>query len=484
MKFEAGQHIHFIGIGGFGMSAIARVLLLRGFTVSGSDRNRNDLTDALERDGATIYQGHDAKYIDGADMVIATSAVKQDHVEIVAAKEQGIPVYKRNDIIAPLMDGSAVIAVAGTHGKTTTTSMLIHIERELGKDPSYIVGGVHGNTGTNAHHGKDGQFIIEADEYDNMFWGIQAGDILLTNVEYDHPDFFKSEQQLVDSFVHFLNNAPEQGNVWFCSDFPLACKAVTRNDKHEMHYRSYGFGETSLNSWHYHTQISNVRVDDEGFTLFDFTMGVDQDDEEGDSPQTYTARIPLPGKHNVLNAMGALYAYCYYADDADEIKQVVKTLETFKTTGRRFDICGEADGIIVVDDYAHHPTAITTTLEAVKLRYPDKTVWAVWQPHTYSRTKTLLDDYATAFDSADHVLVTDIYAAREKPVDGVTGKTTAQAIQHPHVRHVSGLDDMRQHLIDEVQSPSVIIIMSAGDAIKIGTAYLQQKLGALTSIGD
>ena len=468
------------------MSAIARILLLRGFSVSGSDRNCNDLTNALDRDGATIYQGHDAKYVDGANMVIATSAAKQDHVEIVAARAKGIPVYKRNDIIQPLMDGYSITAVAGTHGKTTTTSMIIHAGREIGRVPNYIVGGVMGNTGTNADVGDDNAFIIEADEYDNMFWGINANDIVLTNVEYDHPDFFKSEQQLVDSFVRFVNNAGEHDNVWFCSDSPLAGEVVERTFKNgkNLYYMSYGFSETSIASWIYHTQISNVRVDDSGFTLFDFTMGVNQEYSEGDSPKTYTVRIPLPGKHNVLNAMAALYPYCYYAEDAEEIQRIIKTLESFKTTGRRYDIRGEIDGIVVVDDYAHHPSAIKTTLEATKLRYPDKKIYSVWQPHTYSRTQTLLNEFIVAFDSADYVLVTDIYAAREKPVEGVTGETTAQAIQHPHVRHVSGLDAMCQHLIDEVQSPAVIIIMSAGDAIKIGSAYLERKRTAPTLIGD
>ena len=207
MQFIPGQRIHCIGVGGFGISAIARILLLRGFPVSGSDRNSNAFTEALSRDGATIYKGHAAEQVNAADMVIATSAVGDDHVEVAAARERGIPVYKRQDILAPLMEGNTVIAVAGTHGKTTTTSMIVHILHECGKDPSYIVGGTLASTGTNAGVGKDNVFVIEADEYDNMFHGLRPHIIVLTSIEYDHPDFFKSEDEMLASFSQFLSCA-------------------------------------------------------------------------------------------------------------------------------------------------------------------------------------------------------------------------------------------------------------------------------------
>lgn len=456
MQFEAGQHIHFIGIGGFGMSAIARVLLLRGFKISGSDRNKNALNQALARDGATVYIGHDASYVDGADMVIATSAAKPDHVEIVEANKNGIPVYKRNDIIAPLMDGYHVIAVAGTHGKTTTTSMLVHILQSCRLDPSYIVGGVMGNTGTNAGVGTSNIFVIEADEYDNMFHGLKPDSAVITNLEYDHPDFFESEEALYQSFLRFADNIQDCGELVLGLNGALSERLLADIQHHDYEIRTVGVNAESKADF-YPYRIKQAAH---------FTTFAIKSDNMLICPHV---GLPIPGMHNIQNAiMAQLVAGVRFEESA-------LAIETFKTTGRRFDVQGEVDGVVVIDDYAHHPTAIRTTLEAVKMRYPDKQVWAIWQPHTYSRTKTLLDQYATAFDSADKVLITDIYPARETPIKGVDGASTAKAIQHEDVCHVSTFEQMVTLLIDDVEVPAVIIIMSAGDAVKIGADYLRRK---------
>lgn len=392
MKFEAGQHIHFIGIGGFGMSAIARVLLLRGFTISGSDRNRNALNQALERDGATVYIGHDASYVDGADMVIATSAVKPEHVEIVAAKDAEIPVYKRNDIIAPLMAGYRVIAVAGTHGKTTTTSMVVHILQQCSIDPSYIVGGVMGNTGTNAGVGTSDVFVIEADEYDNMFHGLKPDSAVVTNIEYDHPDFFKSEEALYQSFLRFADNIQDGGELLLGINGALSERLLSDIQHQDYDVRTVGI-DSQMDADFYPDRIRQSAH---------FTTFAIKSDKMLICPQV---SLLIPGMHNIQNAiMAMLVAGVRFEESAH-------ALETFKTTGRRFDVQGEVDGVVIIDDYAHHPTAIKITLEAVKMRYPDKQVWAIWQPHTFSRTKTLLTEYVSAFEGADKVLITDIYPA-------------------------------------------------------------------------
>lgn len=449
MQFQPGQHIHITGIGGFGMSAIARVLLLRGFTVSGSDRGENALTAALMRDGATVYQGHDAAYIDGADMLLATSAVPDTHVELAAAQTAGIPVYRRDEIMAALLDGSRVFAVAGTHGKTTTTSMLVHILRETGRDPSYIVGGVMGNTGTNAGVGDSDLFVIEADEYGHMFLGLRPDVAVLTSVEWDHPDFFPSPVMLDDVFRRFLALLPDESGVLvYCADDSGAARLAAECDP--VTRLSYGTDvDADLHAARIHTEGAVTRV-----ALGD---GV-------------TLNLPLAGRHNVQNALGAMLA----ARQAGvALNDAAAALATFKTTGRRFDVRGIRDGVTVVDDYAHHPTAIKTTLEAARARYPGAAIWAVWQPHTFSRTQALLDDYATAFDAADHVRVTDIYAAREQPEPGgIDGAKAARAIRHTDSRHAGDVDATLKALLAEVCAPAVIMILSAGDAPRIADGYL------------
>lgn len=455
-RFQPGQHIHLVGIGGFGISAIARVLLGQGYRVSGSEINPNVLTDALARDGATIYTGHAAEHVRGADMVIVTSAAKPDHVEIVSARERGIPVYKRNEIIADLMEGKTVIAVAGTHGKTTTTAMIVHLLRECGKDPSYIVGGIMENTGTNAGVGDGSTFVVEADEYDYMFLGLKPNVAVITSIEFDHPDFFETEQAMFDTFVRFIECVTPDGAVIVCADDARAKELATPRYLGRRVGVSYG-----LNSAIFYAD--NIRYD-ERHTHFDINMlGI------GKVP----VHLPLAGVHNIRNALAALVVT---NGIVRSLEAVVRALETFKSTRRRFEIRGEAAGVIVVDDYAHHPTAIKVTLEAAKLRYPHRAIWAVWQPHTFSRTEALLDQFAAAFASADYVAVTDIYWSRETPTAAsINGEQTARAIQHPNVHYTGSLDDTTDFLLENVRSPAVIVIMSAGDAPRIGEVFLKAK---------
>jgi len=467
MQFIQGQHIHFVGIGGAGLSAIARILLERGFRVSGSDHYPNQLTDALTRDGATIYKGHDAAHIHGADMVIISSAIK-DNAEIEAAHVAGIPVYKRQDIMAALMDGMHVIAVGGTHGKTTTTALITHLLREVGLDPSYIVGGVMANTKTNAGVGTGDIFVIEADEYDNMFLGLRPNVIVLTSLEYDHPDFFKTPADMLDSFRRFLALLPAEGHVFANVDDALMRQLLA---DFGGTVGTYGLSESTA------YRAANVYVDMDGYTVFDVQA---RDGDSAEYTRMGTARLALPGRHNVSNALGALFVANMETAGLGGLiaKNIYDALETFSGTGRRFEVRGERDGVIVIDDYAHHPTAIKATLTAARERYVGHSVWAVWQPHTFSRTRELLDEYATAFDSADAVLITDVYAARETPPNGFTVTEFTAGIvgkiAHRNVTHSPTFEDALRAL-ESARGPAVIVIMSAGDAPQIGIRYLEDK---------
>jgi UDP-N-acetylmuramate--alanine ligase len=455
MQFKPGQRIHLVGIGGFGLSAIARILLEQGFVVSGSDRNPNALTATLARDGAHIYSGHAAEFVSGADVVIASSAVTEDHVEVRAARERGLPVYKRKDIIAALMTGKRVIAVAGTHGKTTTTAMIAHILRECGRDPSYIVGGVMANTGTNAAVGQGDDFVIEADEYDHMFHGLRPDVILLTGVEYDHPDFFRSEVELVTAFEDFLALLPVEGGLLVaCADNDCACDLAGKWRNGGGTVYTYGLEAGA------YFRAENLRVEEE-VTVFDVV---------GAEGRLSPVRLALAGAHNVQNALGALLVA---SQSGVPLADAAAALASFASTGRRFELRGEVNGVAVIDDYAHHPTAIKATLAAARMRYPGRALWAVWQPHMYSRTRQLLDQYMTAFADADHVLVTEIYAAREQPIPGVDGETVSRSIRHADARHAPTLEAAAKLLAERVTPPAVVLIMGAGDAPRIGELLLE-----------
>ena len=458
VRFIPGQHIHLVGIGGFGMSAIARVLLQQGFYVSGSDRTPNALTRALAEAGAVIYEGHDAQHVMGAEAVLTTSAVPFDHVELAMARALNIPVYKRSESIAAIMAGAVGIAVAGTHGKTTTTAMITHVLIEAGHDPSYIIGGILRNTGFNAGVGRGRAFVIEADEYDHMVLGLRPQIAVVTNIEYDHPDFFATPADLTQAFTRFVGLLPADGLLVACVDDLTASILAFNRLAEGRPVAAYGIDHPQA-TW----RAADLRVEEGGLTAFEvLRAGVNLG----------TARLIAPGRHNVLNALAALAV----ADQQGvDFETAARALRTFRGTGRRFEVRGEAGGVVVIDDYAHHPTAIRATLAAARARFPGSTIWAVWQPHTYSRTRTLLDDYAAAFGDADQVLVTDIYAAREEPIPGVTGAAAAAAIDHPAARHVAGVREAVRALEAGARAPAVIVIMSAGDAPVIGVEFLRGR---------
>lgn len=458
--FAPGQWVHIVGIGGFGMSAIARVLLGRGCAVSGSDLRANALTDALAAAGATVFLGHDAAHVGDAGVVLVSSAVPPDNPEVVAARRACLPVYKRADVLQDLTRGYRTVAVAGTHGKTTTTAMVTHILIESGLDPTYIIGGVLPTTGANAGVGRGDLFVIEADEYDHMFLGLRPLVAVITSIEHDHPDLFPTEDDLRYAFNRFAALVPPDGLLVACRDDPTASVLQQHRLNLGWPVLSYGLGQGA--DWF----ASDCRPNAEGGMDFTFRAGRDE-------AVLLPATLRLPGVHNVQNALAALAV----ADHLGvSVAEAIAALATFQGAGRRFEVRGQAGGVTVIDDYAHHPTAIRVTLEAARARYPGAGLWAVWQPHTYSRLRALFDGFAAAFtpERADHVLITDVYAARETPGEGLDVPDLIARIDHPDVRHTPGLGDAVKALAVGVRPGDVVLILSAGDAPQIGTALLKR----------
>ncbi|MEP7289128.1 MAG: UDP-N-acetylmuramate--L-alanine ligase [Chloroflexota bacterium] len=451
------NHIHIIGIGGAGMSAIARLLLQRGVTVSGSDRQSNGTTRALQSAGATIYEGHAAKNIAGATTLFISSAVKDDNPEIAAAKIAGLPILTRREFFKYLLPEKTQIAVAGTHGKTTTTALIIHLLREMGQDPSYIVGGMLNSTGDNAHVGQGSAFVVEADEYGGMFLGLSPHIAVITNIEHDHPDIFPTLADVMRSFREFVALLPNDGLLIACDDDPNALTLAEERRSAGLPVITYGITNPEAD-WSATLEQANP-----GETVFTL--------HHSDMNQRVVSA--LPGTHNILNTLAALAAVYALTGDLDK---AIPPLATFAGTGRRFELMGQAGGVSVLSDYAHHPTAIRATLQATRQRYPQAAIWAVWQPHTYSRTRTLADSFVTAFPDADHVLITDIYAAREKPTAGdPTGSDLAQIATlagHSDVRYSGDLSATAAILQREVHPGDVVIIFSAGDAPQVGASLL------------
>jgi len=451
-------HIHFIGIGGSGLSAIARLLLESGCTVSGSDRALTPFADEVRHAGATVYLGHHPRNITGADSVVMSSAVSADNPEVEAAKRANIPVYKRADFLGQLMSDKKGIAIAGTHGKTTTTAMTAWVLSELGRDPSFVVGGVLNNLGVNAHAGKGNAFVIEADEYDNMFLGLKPHISVVTSLEYDHPDMFPSYEALVSAFQKFIDLLPEDGTLIACAEDSGAASLISYARKNGKDVVSYSVqGEMTINSplW---VMAREVKPNQRGG--FDFVVSSNLNSVGLDAVEV---SLQVPGKHNVRNAL-AVFAIVELLGLSSE--KAAQALGKFSGTGRRFQLRGEANGISIFDDYAHHPTEIKATLAGARARYPDGRIWAVWQPHTYSRTQTLFLEFARAFKDADEVIVTEVYAARE-PKQDFTSAEIVSAMPHLSARYIETLPEVTNHLLRNLKPNDVVIVMSAGDGDQI-----------------
>jgi UDP-N-acetylmuramate--alanine ligase len=455
-----GAHIHLVGIGGSGLSAIAELLLQMGFTVSGSDQRPNDATEALAQHGATIYRGHHPEHIAGADLVLISSAVPADNPEVIAATAAGILVVKRFDFLGPLMEGQHGIGVAGSHGKTTTTSLIAIILMRAGLDPSFIVGGrvpvgpAEGMASTTAAaRAGRGPFVIEADEYDRMFLGLRLEIAVVTSVEWDHVDCYPTPRAFAEAFETFASQLPSWGLLLVCADDSGAL-ALRHAVQPGVAVRTYGLSPDA--DWQARNLTPNTRGGLDAEIWFE-------------GAQVAALSLSIPGRHNVRNALAAIAAAHWHG-----IKPAWATtmLRDFTGAGRRFEVIGEAGGVVIIDDYAHHPTEIAASLAAARIRYQGRRLWAVFQPHTYSRTQALLSDFARSFDDADQVLLLDIYAAREKIDLGMHSTQLLARMDHPAARYVGAIEAAADYLLTYVAPEDVVITMSAGDGNQVGQLLL------------
>lgn len=455
------ERIHLIGIGGSGLSALARLLVEMGYMVSGSDRSESPFLRDLQALGIPIVIGHHAQNVVGADRVVRSAAIPDDNPEVIAARAAGISVLKRADMLAELMTGRTGVAVAGTHGKTTTTAMIAWILHALKLDPTFIVGGVLTNLGVNARAGLGDAFVVEADEYDRMFLGLKPQVEVVTNVEHDHPDCYPTPADFQQAFLEFVRLLPPDGRLVACAEDAGARFLLEEATRQGRYVAAYGLRPMSADEKIAMDVFANIYyVNAKGCYTFSASVFGSQ----------ATVELQVPGKHNVYNALATLATAVFLGVPTEEAAQA---LSQFLGTGRRFEVRGEADGVIVVDDYAHHPTEIRATLSAARSRYPDRRIWAVWQPHTYSRTQALFDDFVRAFRDADEVIVTEIYAARE-PKQDFSALQIVQAMSRPSVHFMAELAEARDYLVAHLRAGDVLLVLSAGDADWIGRQVLEQ----------
>lgn len=482
LDLNPGMRLHLVGIGGAGMSAIARVLIGRGYRVSGSDMQANAQTAALAAEGVRISIGHDSAHIEGADILVISSAVPESNVEWAAAQARGLPVLKRADLLGRLMRGTIGIAVAGTHGKTTTTGMIAHILLEAGLDPTVILGGtlpeLDGNSpAPNGRYGAGPHFLIEADEYDYMFLGLRPEIAVITNVEHDHPDLFPTAEVYRAAFRRFTELLPENGRLIVCADDPGAVALLDELSTAGVNVTTYGLGDLPR------SETPNVRALDPRANQIggsDFIV-------EYDGRTIGLARLRLPGLHNVRNALAAIIVSLELQLD---FGRVCRALAGFGGVQRRFQLIGEVGDVTVIDDYAHHPTEIRATLAAARQRYPGRRLWAVWQPHTFSRTRLLADEFAASFAAADRVIALDIYRSREtddslapgerdreRVVDSPRPITTADVvgrISQPPAIHIPDRRAAADYLLERVSPGDVILTLGAGDGDMVGRWLLEE----------
>ncbi len=442
--------VHFVGIGGSGMSGIAEVMLSLGYAVQGSDIKPNKQTRRLEKQGAAVFIGHAADNIRDADAVVVSSAVDETNPEVAFAREQLMPVVSRAEMLAELMRFRYSIAVAGTHGKTTTTSLVASVLAEGGLDPTFVIGGRLKSADANARLGQGDYLVAEADESDASFVHLKPMLAVVTNIDADHMSTYDGDiEKLKGSFVEFLHNLPFYGLAVVCTDDP-GVNTVLGDIGRSV--RTYGTNDDA------DVRASNV-VFSESLTTFDV------DRKGNDSP--LRVRLQLPGLHNVRNALAAIAV-------ADELQigdePLVRALENFEGIDRRFQRLGDVETavgtVMLVDDYGHHPTEIAATLSAARTGWPDKRIVLVFQPHRYSRTRDLMDDFATVLSDADVLVLLDVYSAGEEPIAGADGRAMARAVRSRGAVEpvfVKSLDDLQPVLMDLIQDGDLVLTMGAGD---------------------
>ncbi|HAW08918.1 MAG TPA: UDP-N-acetylmuramate--L-alanine ligase [Bacteroidetes bacterium] len=456
--FSTIKKIHFVGIGGIGMSGIAEILLNQGFAISGSDMNENENTEYLRQKGVEIKIGHFPENINGSEVVVYSSAVNPDeNPETLEARKQGIPIIRRAEMLAEATRLNYCIAVAGTHGKTTSTSMVGLILIKAGYDPTVIVGGrLKDFGGTNARLGKGEWTVVEADEYDRSFLQLLPTIAIINNIEPEHLDIYDGIEDLKNTFLQFANKVPFYGFVALGTDDPNVKEILSGINKQII---TYGLSRNN----DYYAKDIELQQNFSKFSVF----------KESENLGEITLNVP--GYHNVKNALAAISIASELGIDFATIQNA---LSEFNGVLRRFDIQGESKGIMIVDDYAHHPTEIRATLDAACKGW-DRRIVAVFQPHTYTRTREFYKEFAQAFDEADVLVITDVYAAREKPIEGISGELIAQQAQsygHKNVHYIPDFDDIIEFLKSELKAGDMLITIGAGNVFKIGSAikeYLQ-----------
>ena len=465
MSEERIKQVHFIGVGGVGMSGIARVAHDQGMQVSGSDIKESRYTKQLREAGITVFIGQKAENIpEGDPVIVISTAILENNPELIEARRRGLGIWHRAQMLAHLGVGLDTLAVAGTHGKTTTSSMLASALDALGADPTFLIGGIVRAYGTNAHSGTGAHYVVEADESDKSFTYLSPRAVLVTNIEADHLDHYKDLDEIYDKFHDFMGLVPADGVIVACGEDPHVVD-IARSEGRRMY--TYGFGEGC--------DVRITAYEPHGIGSRYTAVMPDGTQVEGTIKQN-------PGRHNVLNATGVITLLWALGFDAAKAAQA---LSGFAGVRRRFDLVGEVGGVTVVDDYAHHPTEIAATISAAAgLGY--KHVHVLFQPHRYSRaplfTQVLHDEFGAAFDKADSVTFMDVYPAGEAPVPGVSGKTFLNVVLehegHPQADFVAHRVDVVPHLMGKLQPGDLVITMGAGDVTAMGPQIIDALLKA------
>ncbi|WP_260482504.1 UDP-N-acetylmuramate--L-alanine ligase [Sphingomicrobium flavum] len=443
--------IHFVGIGGIGMSGIAEVMHQLGYKVQGSDMKDGPVVQKLRDAGIPIHIGHDAANLGDAQVVVCSTAIRRANPEVQAAEEKRLPLVKRSEMLAELMRMQQTIAVAGTHGKTTTTSMVAALLDACGIDPTVINGGIINRYGSNARLGKSDWMVVEADESDGSFLRLDGTIAIVTNIDPEHLDHYGGFDEVKAAFCQFVENVPFYGLAVMCIDHPEVQNVIGKVQDRRI--RTYGFSAQA------DLRADNVRPE-LGGTCFD----VVHTDRDGEVTTMKDIHVPIPGKHNVQNALAAIGAAMELGCSEDQIRDGFKSFDGVK---RRFSKVGEVGGAVIIDDYAHHPVEIRAALEAARSAVPEGgRVIAVAQPHRYTRLNDLMDDFQTAFNEADIVMVTPVYEAGEEPIEGVDSAALVEGLRargHRMARTVADEADLAEALRDIAAKGDIILCMGAGD---------------------
>ena len=453
---EKKLHIHFIGIGGSGMSGLASILLDSGYKISGSDIVTSKITKRLTDKGVTIFRGHNENNVEEADLVVISSAIPESNPEIRGARDRKITIIKRAEMLARLMDNKYGIAVAGTHGKSTTASMISLLLEKSGFDPTVVVGGELNNFKNNAKLGKGNHIVVEADESDGSFLELNPQMAIVTNIEDDHLDHYENMENILKDFKKFIDRVPDSGRVILCKDCDNVKGLVKQ---YERNHVSYGiFNEADL-------MAKDIELDKLNSKSKIYWQG----EKIGE------LYLKVAGYHNILNALAAI---AVARELGISFIEITKILETFQGVHRRMEIVANLnDKILIIDDYAHHPTEIKATLSALRSSWQDRRIIAVFQPHRYSRTKLLAEKFGRAFFDADCVIINDIYSANESPISGISGETIFKEVKknnHRQIKYLPSKDDILSYLSEIVQPRDIIITMGAGDIWTVGQELAEQ----------